>query len=934
MALRSLLFFSFLLLPALGQQPGGSDDLRSLLEFKKGFHDDPSGLVLASWNPASTAGGGCPSSWHGVACDGNGAVVGVALDGLGLNGNLKFATLLGMRSLRNLSLSGNNFTGRLVPAIGAMTSLQHLDLSGNRFYGPIPERITELWGLVYLNLSYNGFSGVFPSGLWKLQQLRVLDLRSNALRGDVGALLSELRNVEHLDLSYNEFYGGLSMGLANLSSLAITAKHVNLSSNKLSGVFFTGESLQLFKNLEILDVGDNQLTGELSSFEALTNLRVLHAGKNQLYGSLPLDLVGSSMALVELDLSGNGFTGKLLIVSVATDLKYGVTVLVVGPIFNINSTSLKILNLSSNALSGSLPSNIGSCSTLDLSTNMISGDLSPMQKWGAMLEIVDLSSNLLSGSLPNLTSQFEVLTSIKIRNNSLLGMLPSVVGGSPKLSVLDLSLNNLTGPLLPSLFTSSSLTYLNLSGNHFTGTLPIQMPHSTESLVLPSVLHMEFLDLYDNSLSGPLPAEIVQMQKLKLLDLGKNSFSGEIPTEIGKLPDLEVLDLSMNHFKGQIPDMPQPSLKSFNVSYNDLSGLVPENLRKFRDDSFHPGNALLVLPNGVSGIDSQPGFINNEGQGHHSKSRVRIAIIVGSIGAVVLIFFIFMAVYKIRTQELCGRNGFSGHTSGRDVKLGRFIPPNFFRSHKNDAVTSSVSFSNDHLLTSAAQAMPAHKEIVTETVERGFSVSREVGSEAPSHCARDGCASGGGFNLSPGFPLNPSAPFVNADFTDQPVVLDVYSPDRLAGELFFLDTSLAFNAENLSRAPAEVLGRSSHGTSYKATLHTGHVLTVKWLRVGLVRRKKEFAKEVKRIGSIQHPNIIPLRGYYWGPREQERLILSDYVYGDSLALHLHDARSLNAKRNMETLEVTWNRKRKVGKGEGDFQKAGRREREEKLGAQE
>jgi serine/threonine protein kinase len=117
--------------------------------------------------------------------------------------------------------------------------------------------------------------------------------------------------------------------------------------------------------------------------------------------------------------------------------------------------------------------------------------------------------------------------------------------------------------------------------------------------------------------------------------------------------------------------------------------------------------------------------------------------------------------------------------------------------------------------------------------------------------------------------------------------LDVYSPDRLAGELSFLDSSLAFTAEELSRAPAEVLGRSSHGTLYKATLDSGHMLTVKWLRVGLVKHKKEFAKEVKKIGSIRHPNIVPLRAYYWGPREQERLLLADYIQGDSLALHLY-----------------------------------------------
>ncbi|GAB4847663.1 hypothetical protein Ancab_026725 [Ancistrocladus abbreviatus] len=91
-------------------------------------------------------------------------------------------------------------------------------------------------------------------------------------------------------------------------------------------------------------------------------------------------------------------------------------------------------------------------------------------------------------------------------------------------------------------------------------------------------------------------------------------------------------------------------------------------------------------------------------------------------------------------------------------------------------------------------------------------------------------------------------------------------PDRLAGELFFLDASLMFTAEELSRAPAEVLGRSSHGTLYKATLDSGQMLMVKWLRAGLVKHKKEFAREVKKIGLMRHPNIVPLRAYYWGPK--------------------------------------------------------------------
>ncbi|MQM19196.1 hypothetical protein Taro_052195 [Colocasia esculenta] len=868
--LLHFLLFSVLLFPSRAQpslpSAGIADDLRSLLEFKKGIRHDPSGLVLASWNWDQTSAlgsSGCPGDWHGVACDANGGVVALALNGLGLSGNLKFSTLSGMRTLRNLTLSSNNFTGRITPALGSMASLQHLDLSGNQFYGPVPGRIADLWGLVHLNLSFNGFTGGFPSGVRNLQQLRVLDLRSNGLWGDVGALLSELRNVEHLDLSDNAFYGGLRMDSTNLSSFANTAKLVNLSRNKLNGGFFASESLGLFQNLEILDVGENQLSGELPSFQSLSNLRFLRARKNQLYGSLPQELFGSSMALVVLDLSGNGLTG---------------------PVFNINSTSLKILNLSSNALSGSLPSDIGSCHTVDLSGNIISGDLSSLQSWGATLEVVDLSSNVLSGNLPNLTSHFETLTSFKMRNNSLLGLLPSMLGSHPRLATLDLSMNKLTGPLLPSFFTSLTLKYLNLSGNHFGGTIPLQSPRSPESLVLPSISHMEFLDLSDNSLSGTLPSEIVEMQKLKVLNLGKNSFYGELPSEIGKLDSLEVFDLSMNNFKGKIPDMPQLNLMAFNISYNDLSGLVPENLRKFHDDSFHPGNILLVLPDGMSASNGGSGFINNGAQHHYSKSRIRVAIVVGSIGAVVLIFFIFMAVYRIKTQAFCGGNGFRVYASGKDITFRRFVLPSIFRSHNNNGIPSSVSFHNNHLFRSA---VPAQKDSESETFESGVSDSRELGSESLNHGVQEHCVPTSEFTSSPGSSLASSLHFIDSHQIDQPAVLDVYSPDRLAGELFFLDNLLVFTAEDLSRAPAEVLGRSSHGTSYKATLNTGHILTVKWLRVGLVRRKKEFAKELKRIGHIIHPNIISIRGYYWGPREQERLILSDYIYGDSLALHLH-----------------------------------------------
>ncbi|KAJ4965672.1 hypothetical protein NE237_017521 [Protea cynaroides] len=858
---------------------GAKEEVRSLLEFKKGIHDDPLGRVLNSWDISSVATGDCPQTWYGVYCDGNtGFVVALVLDELNLAGNLKFSTLTGLKMLTNLTLSGNFFTGRLVPALGGMSSLQHLDLSRNQFYGPIPARMNDLWGLNYLNLSSNCFTGGFPPGISNLQQLKVLDLHSNELWGDIGDLLSELRNVEHVDLSFNRFYGGLSLSVENISSLSNTVRYLNMSHNILNGGFFSNDSFDLLRNLAVLDLGDNQLTGQLPSIGSLPNLRILLLGNNRLYGSIPVELLGSSIPLEELDLSNNAFSGSIQ---------------------GMNPTVLKVLNLSSNVLTGSLPSNLGGCVILDLSNNMISGDISStVQNWGDTMEVIDLSSNSLSGSFPNLTSRFQSLASIKIRNNSLVGDLPLALGTYPSLSAVDFSLNALTGSIPASFFTSLTLTNLNLSGNHFTGPIPLQDSHVSELLTLPSYSHMEFLDLSSNSLTGTLPSAIGNMGSLKLLNLAKNSLSEQIPSELKKLNGLEYLDLSSNHFNGTIPDGLPSTLKFFNVSYNDFSGPVPGNLRHFPPSSFHPGNPSLISPTGKNTWSSGNGNGNRNGNGngngnggfrgsgphHNSKTSIRIAIVLASLGAVVMIAFVLLAYYRGHLQEFPGRSEISGQTMGSDIKLGRFARPSIFNFHKNvDPPSTSLSFSSDHLLTSNARSMPG---FVIGTAEHALTEGIEAGPESIKPDLPDNHPPTTGWKSSPGSPLSSSPRFIES--CEQPVMLNVYSPDRLVGELFFLDNSLVFTPAELSRAPAEVLGRSSHGTLYKASLDNGHILTVKWLRVGLVKHKKEFAKEAKKVGSVRHPNIVPLRAYYWGLREQERLILADYIHGDSLALHLYE----------------------------------------------
>ncbi|KAA3473585.1 putative inactive receptor kinase [Gossypium australe] len=861
----SFAFSSYLLLLLLFSgvaSASGFDpsELRSLLEFKKCIKSDPFDKVLSVWDPDSRPD---PTSWTGVTRDPNsGSIVSLNLDRLGLVGDLKFHTLTPLKNLQNLSLSGNAFTGRVAPALGSITSLQHLDLSNNQFIGTIPGRITDLYGLNYLNLSGNKFDGGLPAGFRNLQQLRVLDLHNNALRGDIGQLFTELRNVEHVDLSYNAFYGGLSVAVENVSSLANTARFVNLSHNQLNGGFFKEEAIGLFKNLQVLDLGDNLIAGSLPSFGSLPGLRVLRLGTNQLFGSVPVELLEGSVPLEELDLSRNGFTGSVHV---------------------INSTTLKVLNLSSNQLSGDLPSSLRSCEIVDLSGNTISGDISVMESWEASLVVLDLSSNKLSGSLSN-SSHFEDLNTLNLRNNSLTGALPPLLVTSSRLSVVELSFNQLTGPIPGSFFTSTTLKSLNLSGNHLSGVIPLQGSRVNELLVMSSYPQMESLDLSYNSLTGGLPSEIGNIAALKLLNLADNDLSGQLPSELSKLSNLEYLDLSGNNFKGKIPDRLSNNLNGFNVSYNDLSGPIPENLRGFPRSSFSPGNRLLIGMPSANSAQVQP----PDHAGHHnSKSNVRVSIIVASVVVAVMIVFVLLAYHRAQVKEFRGRSGFSETTIVGDAKLGRFSRSSVFKFHSNvQTPQTSLSFSNDHLLTSKSRSLSGQQEFVAEIVEHDAPERATTSSAHVNTNLVDNEPTTSGRKSSPGSPLPSSPHFIES--CEQPAILDVYSPDRLVGELFFLDTSLKFTIEELSRAPAEVLGRGSHGTLYKATLHNGRMLTVKWLRVGLVKNKKEFAKEVKKIGSVRHPNFVPVRAYYWGPREQERLLLADYIDCDSLALHLYE----------------------------------------------
>uniref|UniRef100_A0A2P2LUU5 Protein kinase domain-containing protein n=1 Tax=Rhizophora mucronata TaxID=61149 RepID=A0A2P2LUU5_RHIMU len=103
--------------------------------------------------------------------------------------------------------------------------------------------------------------------------------------------------------------------------------------------------------------------------------------------------------------------------------------------------------------------------------------------------------------------------------------------------------------------------------------------------------------------------------------------------------------------------------------------------------------------------------------------------------------------------------------------------------------------------------------------------------------------------------------------------------------VFFEGSSYNFDLEDLLRASAEVLGKGSYGTAYKAVLEESNTVVVKRLREVVVG-KRDFEQQMEIVGRVgQHRNVVPLRAYYYS--KDEKLLVYDYIAGGSLSTLLH-----------------------------------------------
>ena len=136
---------------------------------------------------------------------------------------------------------------------------------------------------------------------------------------------------------------------------------------------------------------------------------------------------------------------------------------------------------------------------------------------------------------------------------------------------MDLSENSLTGPIPPELGDLDELAELDLSDNELTGPIPLE---------LSKLSNLARLNLAQNDLSGEIPPELGTLSSLRELLLFSNYLTGEIPLELTRLAKLEYLSLGSNDLTGTIaPRLADlPALEWLSLSYNRLTGTIPPEL--------------------------------------------------------------------------------------------------------------------------------------------------------------------------------------------------------------------------------------------------------------------------------------------------------------------------------------------------------------------
>ncbi|XP_052298164.1 receptor-like protein 13 isoform X16 [Citrus sinensis] len=482
----------------------------------------------------------------------------------------------GLRKLNYLDLSrvGIRDGSKLLQSMGSFPSLNTLYLRDNNFTDiatTTTQGLERLSNLKRLDLSHNLFNNSILSSVAHLSSLTSLDLSENRLEGSINVKeFDSLSNLEELDMSYNEIDNfevpqGYR-GLRKLKSLYLSNVGVRDGSKLL-------QSMGSFPSLNTLYLKDNNFTDiATTTTQGFPHFKSLeHLGMMSTRIALNtnfLQVISESMPSL-----------KYLSLSYSTLGTNSSRILDRGLCSPVH---LQELYIGSNDLRGSLPwcmTNLTSLRILDVSSNQLTGSISS----SPLIHLTSIEKLYLSNnhfqipiSLEPLFNHSRLKTFYADNNelNAEITQSHSLTAPNFQLSRLSLSSGYEDGVTFPKfLYHQHDLETVELSHIKMNGEFP--------TWLLENNTKLRQLSLVNDSLGGPFRLPIHSHKRLGMLDISNNNFRGHIPIEIGDvLPSLYLFNNSMNALDGSIPSSlgNMKFLQILDLSNNHLTGEIPEHL--------------------------------------------------------------------------------------------------------------------------------------------------------------------------------------------------------------------------------------------------------------------------------------------------------------------------------------------------------------------
>ncbi|KAF8412154.1 hypothetical protein HHK36_000110 [Tetracentron sinense] len=344
-----------------------------------------------------------------------------------------------------------------------------------------------------------------------------------------------------------------------------------------------------------------------------------------------------------------------------------------------------------------------------------------------------------------------------------------------------------------------------------------------------------------------------RLSALQILSLRSNSITGPFPSDFGNLKNLSFLYLQFNNFSGPLPSDFSfwKNLTIVNVSNNAFNGSIPSSISNLTQLT-----ALYLANNSLSG-----------------------------------------EIPDLHVPNLLQLDLANNRLTGNVPKSLQRFPSSAFSGNNVSLINSSIPLPPADPPASQPSLRPRNSGKLSESALLGILVGGCVlGFVAFAFLLVVCCSKREG-------EIGISGKKQKGERSAEKAVLA--SQDENNRLVFFEGCNYVFDLEDLLRASAEVLGKGTFGTAYKAVLEDASTVVVKRLKEVSVG-KREFEQQMEVVGNIRHENVVELRAYYYS--KDEKLMVYDYYSHGSVSAMLH------GKRGEDRIPLDWNTRLRIAIG--------------------